>query len=215
MKILVYGAYGNIGSRIVREAADRGHDVTGVARHPRARSGELAAVVAGDVQDGSSVKSLARGQDAVVSAVGAGFARPDPAFGVYREAAESLVEALRSMGRDAPRLLVVGGAGSLEAAPGVRLVDTPQFPDMFKSEALGQAEALEFYRSVTDVRWTYVSPAITIEPGERTGQYRTAGDELLVDGRGDSKISMEDYAVAVVDELENPKAIGRRIAVAY
>ncbi len=216
MKILIYGATGNIGSRIAREALQRGHDVTRVARHPaRAQSGELAEVVEGDVLDRPSAESLARGKDAVVSAVGAGFSGPAPAFDVYRKAAESLVQALRSMGEGAPRLLAVGGAGTLEVAPGVRLVDTPQFPDMFKSEALGQAEALDFYRSVTDVRWTYVSPAMVIEPGERTGRYRTAGDQLLVDDQGNSKISMEDYAVAVVDELETPKAVGRRITVAY
>ncbi|WP_268245573.1 NAD(P)-dependent oxidoreductase [Planomonospora parontospora] len=111
---------------------------------------------------------------------------------------------------------VVGGAGSLAAAPGVRLVDTPDFPAVYKGEALAQAELLELVRAQAgDLDWTYVSPAIVIEPGERTGSYRRGGDQVLADADGRSLISAEDYAVALVDELETGQAVGRRITVAY
>lgn len=216
MRVLIYGTTGNIGSRITREALQRGHEVTAVVRDAsrvKIEDDRLETVV-GDVLDSVSVAMLADGRDAVLSAVGAGIRGPNPQFEIYRAAAESLVTALRRV-NEGPRLLVVGSAGSLEVAPGVRLLDTPQFPAMFKDEALAQAEALKYYRSVTDVAWTYISPAAVIEPGERTGSYRTGEDELLTDDSGDSRISTEDYAVAVLDELEHAQAIGRRLGVAY
>src|SRR5262249_37887008 len=107
-----------------------------------------------------------------------------------------------------------GSAGSLEVSAGIRPVDTPQLPAPYKAEALAQAQALDYYRSVSDVAWTYISPAVRVEPGERTGRYRTGGDQLLTDDQGNSTISMEDYAVAAIDELEKPRAIGRRLSVA-
>ncbi len=217
MKVLIYGATGSIGSRITQEARDRGHEVTAVVRNPSRTPVQEAAleVIAGDVLDKEAAAKHARGRDAVISAVGAGIRGPAPRFDIYRGAAESLIEALRTLGETAPRLLVVGGAGSLEVAPGVRLVDTPEFPGMFRQEALAQAEALDYYRCVTDVEWTYLSPAVLIEPGARTGRYRTGGDALLTDQEGSSAISTEDYAAALVDELETPQAIGRRLSVAY
>uniref|UniRef100_UPI000B10B595 NAD(P)-dependent oxidoreductase n=1 Tax=Actinomadura kijaniata TaxID=46161 RepID=UPI000B10B595 len=123
-------------------------------------------------------------------------------------------EGLREAG--VRRLVVVGGAGSLEVAPGTRLVDTPDFPAIYKNESLAQAELLQVIRAEAgDLDWTYVSPAAEIAPGERTGTFRTGGDRLLADAAGDSRISAEDYAVALVDELEKPQAVGRRITVAY
>jgi uncharacterized protein len=234
MKVLIYGVTGRVGSRIASEAVRRGHHVTGVAR--RSQGQGQVQTVTGDVLDPASVRDLAAGQDVVVSAVGAGLGGPDPAFGVYRKAAESLTGALRELAVDAaagsdaagsdaagsdavadraPRLLVVGGAGSLEVGPGLRLFDTPEFPEIYRTEALAQGEALDFYRGVTGIRWIYVSPAAELEPGERTGQYRTGGDQLLADADGRSAISMEDYAVAIVDQIETPGATGRRITVAY
>jgi uncharacterized protein len=217
MKVLIYGPTGNIGGRITGEALRRDHEVTVAVREASAPrfDGQPLHVVVGDVLDSRSVAAHARGYDAVVSAVGAGIRGPHPAYEVYRKAAVSLIGALRGVGDDAPRLVVVGGAGSLYVAPGVRLVDTPQFPAIYKTEALAQAEALDFYLLVSDVAWTYVSPAAIIEPGERTGRYRTGHDQLLADDAGNSTISMEDFAVAVIDELETPRAIGRRLSVAY
>ncbi|WP_449061011.1 NAD(P)-dependent oxidoreductase [Planomonospora algeriensis] len=129
-------------------------------------------------------------------------------------AGRAVLEGLRKAG--VRRLVVVGGAGSLEAAPGVRLVDTPEFPAVYKGESLAQAELLELVRAQAgDLDWTYVSPAIEIEPGERTGAYRRGGDQVLADADGRSFINAEDYAVALVDELETGQAVGRRITVAH
>ncbi|HEX3872991.1 MAG TPA: NAD(P)H-binding protein [Solirubrobacteraceae bacterium] len=214
MKILVYGATGRIGSRIVAEAVARGHDVVAATRGPSEVPG-ASEVVRGDILDPVSVAGLAAGRDAVISAISSGFLKGAPAYDVYVAAAGSLVDGLRTAGPAAPRVILVGGAGSLVVGSGVRVVDLPDFPPQFKDEALAQADALEIWRSVDDIDWTYVSPAGTIEPGERTGRYRRGGDELLVDETGQSTISMEDYAVAVVDELEEPAARRTRITVAY
>ncbi len=214
MKVMVFGAGGAIGRRIVNEAVDRGHEVIAVHRTQPDTSRAGVTVVAGDVRDPAAL--LEREQpDAVVSAVGAAAGTaPSPDYAVYLDAAQALVESLRSLGDQAPRLVAVGGAGSLNAGPGLKLIDTPQFPAQFRDEALAQARALDFYRGVSDVRWTYVSPAALIEPGTRTGRYRTGTDDLLVDEHGHSHISMEDYSAALIDELEQPQAIGRRMTVA-
>lgn len=113
------------------------------------------------------------------------------------------------------RLLIVGGAGSLEVSPGVRLVDTPGFHDEWKPEALDQADALEVYRSVDDLNWTYVSPAALIHPGERSGRYRQDGDRLLIDERGNSEISAEDYALGIADLIEHGSHRHERITLAW
>jgi hypothetical protein len=113
------------------------------------------------------------------------------------------------------RLVVVGGAGSLEVAPGKQLVDTEGFPDVYKAVALAHRDALAFYRTVSDLDWTFFSPAALIAPGERTGTFRTGTDTLLVDAEGNSRISAEDYAVAFVDELEQGRFIRKIATVAY
>jgi len=192
VKVAVFGAGGTIGRQIVGEARERGHDVTAVRRAD------------GDVRDPLAVLG---DQDAVISAVGS---KSDPR--IYLDAAKALVAALRA---HHARLIVVGGAGSLQAGDGRRLVDTPGFPPEFREEALGQAAALDFYRTVSDVRWTYVSPAAELTPGLRTGRFRTGGDQLLTDDDGRSRITIADFAAAIVDELERPQAIGRRMTVAY
>lgn len=145
MRVLIYGTTGSIGGRITREALQRGHEVTAVVREAsRAQiEDDRLETVVGDVLDSVSVATFAAGCNAVLSAVGAGIRGPNPRFEVYSQAAESLVTALRRV-TEGPRLLVVGSAGSLEVAPGVRLLDTPQFPAMFKDEALAQAEALQY-----------------------------------------------------------------------
>jgi len=109
----------------------------------------------------------------------------------------------------------VGGAGSLEVAPGVRLVDAPGFPELHKAEALAQGEALAVFRGVSDLEWSFLSPAAVIAPGERTGAFRLGGDQLLADADDNSHISAEDYAIALIDEAEEPKHTGRRFTVAY
>jgi hypothetical protein len=212
MKILLFGATGNIGSAIAGELAARHHEVIAAVREPRPIEGlELTAIKA-DATDAAQVAKVAKGTDAIISAVG-------PAHGVDNDettfvgAAHALIEGARSAG--VQRLIVVGGAGSLEVAPGVRVVDSADFPEAWKPNALAQGAALEIYRTVNDLNWTYVSPAAMIGPGERTGSYRVGADQLLTDENGVSTISYADYAVAIVDELETNASPRRRITVAY
>ncbi|MBD2897981.1 NAD(P)H-binding protein [Spirillospora sp. NPDC000708] len=207
MKILLIGATGMIGRRVADEARRRGHEVTGVTR-----SGAEGTAKA-DAHDADAIAALAEGHDAVVLAVSPPRDGSEPE-GPLLSAGRGALEGTRKAG--VRRIVVVGGAGSLEAAPGLRHVDEPGFPEMYKAESLAQAALLDLVRAEAGgLDWTYISPAQVIEPGERTGVFRLGGDQLLRDASGDSRISAEDYAVALVDELENGDAIGRRITVAY
>ena len=216
MKLVVFGATGNVGQRVTAEALRRGHDVVGVVRDPQAVKSPDARtkLVQGDATKPASVAEAARGADAVVSAISP---RPN-ARGLP---APALVDNARALIAGLPRagvkrVLFVGGAGSLEVAPGQQLVDQPGFPDMYRAEALEGRAALAIWRSEGgSLEWTFLSPAAEIAPGERTGRYRTTLDQLLADGAGKSFITFEDYAVAVLDELEKPQHIGRRFGVAY
>ncbi len=214
-RIVVIGGSGMIGQRIVREALNRGHEVTLVARDPAKVTDEhdRLKVMQGDVLDPDSLRGIFAGQNAVVSAVGAARAQ-EPDYLLYLRAADSLVAALRAMDDGAPRLLVVGGFGSLLDSSGKLAFE--RAPRDRRPEHLGQKAALDFYRTVDDVRWTYLSPPGRIAPGERKGQYRTGEDRLLFDDQGGvGAISMEDYAVAMIDEIEQPRYVGRRFTVAY
>ena len=200
--IALIGASGSAGSRILRELTDRGHRVTAIARHPE-RIAELPGVIAvkGDAQDLQGMTSALRGHDAVVSAVN--FTSSEP---------HTLIEAVRASG--VKRYLVVGGAGSLEVAPGRRVVDLPDFPEAYKAEASGGAAFLEQLRQETELEWTFLSPSAEFVPGERTGQFRLGKDALLSNAQG-SRISFEDYAVALVDEIEHPAHVRQRFTVGY
>jgi putative NADH-flavin reductase len=211
MKIALLGATGNIGKRIAAEALQRGHQITAVLRDPKKLEDPRFMAVQGDVTDPASLVKAVAGHDAVISAVGPAHTglQTLPAY-----AARALVQALPKAG--VKRLLVVGGAGSLEARPGLQLVDSPDFPAAWKPAALSHRDALKIFRdSGAGLDWTFFSPAALIEPGARTGKYRTGGDQLLVDDNGKSYITAEDFAVAMLDELENPKNLRRRMTVAY
>jgi len=211
VKILLVGGSGTIGQRILAEAVKRGHTVTSVTRDPSkvpAQAGVTAAK--GDALDAKSLAELARGHDAVVSAYSPGVDTPSKVV----DAARAQIAALPKAG--VKRLVVVGGAGSLEVAPGVQLVDAPQFPAAWKGIALAHGDALAVYRKEAgDLEWTYFSPPALIEPGERTGKFRLGTDQLVADDKGQSRISAEDYAVALVDELETPKHVRARFTAAY
>ncbi|WP_069805404.1 NAD(P)-dependent oxidoreductase [Thermogemmatispora onikobensis] len=215
MKIVIFGATGSIGQRLIQEALNRGHEVKGVARRPErlALSHPRFSLEAGNVLDPADVARLVSGSDVVISAVGpARDTEEDPAMVV--QAAEALIEGLKRAG--VKRLVVVGGAGSLEVAPGVRLMDTPGFPAGWRPIAAAAAEALEVYRRQgADLDWTYFSPAAFIEPGQRTGRYRVGTEQLVTDEKGESRISIEDYAVALLDEVEQPRFVRQRFTVAY
>ena len=216
MKIVLFGATGNIGQRIAKEALSRGHEVVGVVRDPEKVQPPDARVtlVKGDATDAASVARVAPGADAIVSAISP---RPNarglPAPSLAA-AAKALIAGAKKAG--VKRLLIVGGAGSLEVAPGVRLMDTPGFPEAYKAEANEGAESLGVCRAEgKGLDWTYLSPAAEINAGKRSGRYRVTGDKFLTDSNGNSRISFEDYAVALVDELEGRRHVGARFGVAY
>ena len=201
-RIALIGASGNAGSRILEELSDRGHHVTAIVRNPE-KVAALAGVTAvkGDVNDGAALAGLVRGLDAVVSATHF----TDTDFVV-------VTDALRKAG--VTRFLVVGGAGSLEVAPGQRLLDQPDFPAQYKEEATKGAECLAYLRNLDDLDWTFLSPSALFIPGERTGKFRLGKDALLT-GENGSSISFEDYAIAMVNEIEEPKHIRQRFTVGY
>ncbi|MBI5647587.1 MAG: NAD(P)-dependent oxidoreductase [Ignavibacteriae bacterium] len=211
MNIALFGASGWVGGTILREALERGHSVTAIVRDPSkiTFTHERLSVAAGDSADAASVASGARGHEVAAAAIGG---RATAQHEVVPASAQALLAGLGQAG--VPRLVWVGGAGSLEVAPGMRLVDTPQFPADYKAEALAQADALEVFRATeTPVTWTVVSPAIMVLPGTRSGRYRSGGDQLLTNDKGESSISVEDYAAAFVDEIEKAANPGRRISV--
>ena len=216
MHIVLFGATGNIGRRIALEALRRGHQVTGVVRDPGTSEPPDARVqmAEGDATDAASVAARVAGADAVVNAISprrSAGGRPTPRL---VDNARALIRGLRDAG--VGRVLYVGGAGSLEVAPGQALVDQPDFPESYKAEAIEGRDALEVWRrEASGLTWTYLSPAAEIGPGERTGRYRTTQDRLLTDADGRSSISYEDYAVAVLDELERPQHVAERFGVAY
>jgi putative NADH-flavin reductase len=203
MKVALIGASGQAGSRILAELSARGHHVTAIARHPEAIQA-LPGVTAkkGDVYDKAGLAALVKGHDAVISSVH--YTASDPKL---------LLEAVRDSG--VKRYFVVGGAGSLEVAPGKRLIDTPEFPAAYKAEAGKGAEFLELLKtSADDLDWTFLSPAAMFVAGERTGKFRLGKDALLTNDKG-SSISFEDYAIATVDELEKPAHIRERFTIGY
>ena len=216
MKIVLIGATGNIGRRVAAEALRRGHEVVGVVRDPAAVTppDPRVRLVKGDATNADDVAAAVRGADAVVSAISP---RPNarglPAPSLAANA-RALIAGLRAAG--VRRVLYVGGASSLEVAPGQMLADQPDFPEAYKAEAREGRESLAVWRGeARGLDWTYLSPAVEIGPGERTGRYRTTDDRVLFDAQGRSFVSFEDYAVAVLDELERPQHVGRRFGVAY
>jgi putative NADH-flavin reductase len=202
MKVAVLGASGRAGSEITRELAARGHTVTAIARKPEAIPAAAGVTpVAGDASNAKGLATLIEGSEAVISALH------------FDVPAETLLTALKTAG--VPRLLVTGGAASLEVAPGVRLIDTPEFPEEWKAFAQGGIAFLGSLRSEAQIDWTFFSPAAFIEEGPRLGAFRTGQDQLITDDKGESRISFADYAIAMVDELEQHKHSRARFTAAY
>ncbi len=208
MKVVLYGASGMIGSRILQELVNRGHQVTAVVRNPEKVTIKGVTVFKGDVTDAASVAAAAQGAGAAISA----YAPPQAEVEVLQTATRSLLAGLERAG--VRRLIVVGGAGSLEVAPGVQLVDTPQFPLAWKGIAMAHRDVLPLLKA-SSMDWSYQSPAAFIQPGERTGKFRLGGTQLVTDAKGESRISAEDFAVALVDELESPRHVRQQFTAAY
>ena len=201
MKIALIGATGNVGRRVTAEAVSRGHEVVAIARDVsglEARAGVTP--VQADLTDKVAIGKAILGADAVVLSV---------------KFQELDVEALLDALKGARRLLIVGGAASLYVAPGLQLIDTEGFPDFIKVEAEPARQALARIQQERDLDWTFLSPSVFFGPGERTGHFRLGKDDLLSDAEGKSHISYEDYAVALLDEIEQPKHSRQRFTVGY
>ncbi len=221
LRILVYGATGKVGTHVVDEALERGHVVTAVSRDPsriQQQHDNLSAVV-GDLLDSISIANLVIDQDVIIVSVRGIVGKPKiPENAIQRIGVEKVVNVLRDFGDDAPRLIHVGGSGTLEVEPGVLYAD--KIPKLFLPKSLeveiqGQVLALEYLRTVNDVSWSYATPAKNFTNGKRTGTFRIGGDAVLEDSRGRSRISRRDFAVALIDEAENADYVQQRFSVAY
>ncbi|KTT04060.1 3-beta hydroxysteroid dehydrogenase [Pseudomonas oryzihabitans] len=200
--IALLGATGNVGSRLLDEALARGHSVTALVRDPARLAPRTGLTVAtGDVAHSDNAQALA-GHEVLISSLR--FADVAPA---------TLIDFARAAG--IPRLLIVGGAASLSLPDGTRLFDAPAFPAEYRSEAGAGIATLEALREVSDLDWVFVSPQMVFFPGERTGQFRLGRDALLFDAAGNSHISYEDYAVALLDEVERPAHHRTRFTIGY
>ena len=216
MKVVLYGATGMIGSRVMKELLSRGHAVTAVVRDTsKLKPENNLTIVKGDMLDADGIAKTAWGAEVIVSA----YAPPVGPQGPDPTKVNQLVDATRALiagGRRAgsPRIIMVGGAGSLEVSPGLQIVDSPSFPDAYKPVALAHRDAFYVLRDC-DLNWTYFSPAMMIQPGERTGKFRLGMNALVADAKGNSSISAEDYAIALVDEVEQGRHTRQRFTIGY
>ncbi len=221
LEILVYGATGKVGTHVVDEALQRGHIVTAVSRDPSRIEKQHPNLTAarGDLLDADSITNLVAGMDVVIISVRGILGKEKrPEDALQRVAIEKVVEVLRDKDEGAVRVIHVGGAGTLEVEPGVLYAD--KIPKLFvpknlEAEIQGQVLALEYLRTVSDVDWSYATPAKNFTNGKRTGEFRIGGDAVLEDKRGRSRISRADFAVALIDEAEKREHIQQRFSVAY
>lgn len=214
MKLALIGATGFVGKAVLNEALQRGYDVTAIARDPQKvdAASDKVTPKAADVFDTASLAAVLEGHDAVVSAYNAGWANPN-LYDDFIKGSEAIQQAVKQAG--IKRLLVVGGAGSLYAAPGLQLVDTPQFPAEWKAGATAARDYLNTLKKEDELDWTFLSPAIHLHPGERTGKFRLGTDEPVFNEKGQHEITVEDLAVAILNELENNQFVKRRFTVGY
>ncbi|MGO1068655.1 NAD(P)-dependent oxidoreductase [Lysobacter sp. CA199] len=216
MNIVLIGATGYVGRAVLEEALNRGHRVTAVARNPAAlpeHAGLTPKAAVLDGRDPTQVADLVRGSQAVIASFNAGgWKNPNLQAETVAGYAQIVAGLKQAAG---PRLLVVGGAGSLEVAPGQQLLDQPGFPDEYRGGAEAMRSVLDSLREERELDWSFFSPAAHLIPGQRTGRFRIGGEQLLVDESGESKISVQDYAVALIDEVEQPAHSRARFTAAY
>jgi len=210
VKVALYGATGKSGSRILKELVSRGHQVTAIVRDPAKipQPGPGVFVKRDDLSEAKKIAAAINGAEAVISAYAPPQDDPDAIVGVTQR----LIDALG--GGTSARLIVVGGAGSLFVAPGVTLVDSGYVPEPYLPISRAHVKAFNVLRAST-IEWTYLAPAAYFTPGERTGKFRLGKDELIANAQQESRISMEDYAIALVDELEKPRHRRQRFSVGY
>lgn len=212
MKIALIGASGFIGSALLKESLERGHKVTALVTRPeKIDAADNLTVVKSDVQEVAQLTEMLSGHEVVITAF-SGHARADTQA-YYEKGIRSIIDATKQAG--VRRILVVGGAGSLEVAPGIQVLDTPDFPDEFKPTAEGARTALKLLKEEDDLDWTMLSPSAEIFPGEKTRNFRLGTDQLIIDDERNSRISTGDYAVAMLDELEKPIHVQKRFTVGY
>jgi putative NADH-flavin reductase len=203
VKVALIGASGRIGSQILDELVARGHHVTAIARHiDKIAPQPHVTTATGDLSDTSALAKLLHGHEAIISSVRFKSFRPP-----------QMLDAVKASG--VKRFLMVGGAGSLEVKPGLALIDTPEFPAASKEEGSAGAAMLKALKWENNIDWTFLSPSALIAPGERTGKFRLGGDQLLVGEDGKSRISIPDFAIAMVDELEQHRHARKRFTVGY
>ena len=213
MKITILGAGGNIGKRIANEAATRNHDLTLITSKPLSYFGfendKKVKTKTADIFDTETLADVFKGTDVVISA----YAPPHENTDLLVDASKSLVEASKKAN---VRLIALGGAGNLKVAENIVLADTPEFPEAYKPIAKSHQKALEtIYRKETDLNWTNVSPSAYIFEGERTNKFRIGKDELLANDKGESSISMEDFAVGILNEVDNANFPKQRFTIGY
>jgi uncharacterized protein len=213
MKIALIGATGFVGTAILQEALNRGHEVTAIVRNPdKMEAHRNLHPVKGDVYNENDVARVVAAHEVVISAFNPGWSNPD----IYQQQVKgtrAIINGVKKAG--IRRLLFVGGAGSLEVTPGVQSVDLPGFPPEYKQGALATREALGMLRQETSLEWSFLSPSADLFPGERTGKFRLGADQLLKDANGDSRISVQDYAMAMIDEAEQARHTRQRFTVGY
>ena len=213
MKLALIGASGFVGAAVLQEALDRGHQVTGIVRNPTKLPQHPALnAVAGDAYNAEALAALLKGHDAVIHAFNPGWGTADIRER-FIQGSQAIIEASKQA--DVQRLLVVGGAGSLYIAPGLQLIDTPDFPAEYKEGAEGARQALNLLKTETALAWSFISPPALLQPGARSGQFRIGGDQLLMNGDAPAQISVADLAVAIIDELERPHHLRQRFTVGY
>jgi putative NADH-flavin reductase len=207
MKVVVYGATGNAGKLIVKELLKRNHSVTGVARHTE-KLPDTIQKVKDDLSNVSQIAEIIKGADVVVSAISS----PANDTETFAKLTQKLVDAIKIV--NVPRLITVGGCGSLEYSPGVTVMDSGHWPAEYMPYAVAHAKALDVLKK-SDINWTCLSPALIIENGETTGNYRLDLENLVIDDQGLSRITFEDYTLALVNELEVPKYERKRFTIGY
>lgn len=213
MKVALIGASGFVGAKVLAEALSRGHHVTAIVKNTgKLTAHEHLTAVSADVFNEAELAKVLAGHDAVISAYSPGIANPDVRR-LHGEAAAHIIAATKKA--HIARLLAVGGAGSLEVAPGLEAVDTPDFPEQWKAGALGTRDVRNLLREEKTLDWTFLSPSAMLQPGERTGKFRLGTTKMLADAKGESHISLEDYAVALIDELEKPQHNHQQFTVGY
>jgi uncharacterized protein len=217
MKIALIGATGFVGAHVLKELVSRGHQVTAIARNTDKidTSSGLVTAKAADAADSDEIAAAVAGHDAVISTFNAGWTNPN-IYADFIAGAKAIQAGVKQAG--VKRFLTVGGAGSLEIQPGLQLVDTPNFPEAYKPGATAARDYLDILKTETELDWTFLSPAIEMSPahpGERTGKYRTALDTPVFDEHNHSRLSVDDTAVAIVDEIEQGNFIRKRFTAAY